>query len=109
MALLTENELQSKSGAMASQAQLDLFEQMLRQIDVWMKTGFRPKEKIISLWETTARAISKGKTGKTVFRIWKGLCSPWNVMSMQRVKQRLGLSRVCGLVLLFNKLGCIDL
>ncbi|MBL7668862.1 MAG: hypothetical protein JNM39_00120 [Bdellovibrionaceae bacterium] len=31
-----------------------------------MKTGFHPKEKIISLWHTTARAISKGKSGKTV-------------------------------------------
>ena len=39
---------------------------MLKQIKIWMNTGFHPKDKIISLWDTTARAISKGKAGKTV-------------------------------------------
>ena len=39
---------------------------MVKQIKVWMTTSFHPKDKIISLWDTTARAISKGKAGKSV-------------------------------------------
>lgn len=68
MVQLAQAELQSKKGEATTQAkeQLDLFEHMLDQIKIWMKTGFHPKDKIISLWETTARAISKGKTGKSV-------------------------------------------
>jgi IS5 family transposase len=37
------------------------YELMLRQIVQWLKTGFHPKNKILSLWEQSARAISKGK------------------------------------------------
>jgi len=61
-------ELQFRTGKLAKKAkeQLDLYQHMLKQIKIWMKTGFHPKDKIISLWDTTARAISKGKVGKTV-------------------------------------------
>lgn len=41
--------------------QVLFYEQMLRQIIQWIKTGFHPKNKIVSLWEKSARAISKGK------------------------------------------------
>jgi len=68
MVRLAKADLQSKRGKLADQAkeQLDLYEHMLAQIKIWMKTGFHPKDKIISLWDTTARAISKGKSGKSV-------------------------------------------
>lgn len=61
-------ELGLKTGRVCkkAQAQLDLYEHMLAQIKIWMQTGFHPKDKIISLWDTTARAISKGKAGKSV-------------------------------------------
>lgn len=61
-------DLLSKKGKLAEQArkQVDLYQHMLGQIKIWMQTGFHPKDKIISLWETTARAISKGKAGKSV-------------------------------------------
>jgi hypothetical protein len=68
MVQLAKSELGSKSGKLINKAkaQLDLYAHMLTQIKVWMKTGFHPKDKIISLWDTTARAISKGKSGKSV-------------------------------------------
>jgi hypothetical protein len=68
MVRLAQAELQYKTGKATTQAKehLDLFKHMLEQIKIWMKTGFHPKDKIISLWETTARAISKGKIGKSV-------------------------------------------
>jgi hypothetical protein len=43
---------------------LDLFQKMMGQIRVWLDTGFHPKNKILSLWHTEARAISKNKSGK---------------------------------------------
>lgn len=60
--------LQLKPGKLAKTAkeQLDLYEHILTQIKIWMQTGFHPKDKVISLWDTTARAISKGKAGKSV-------------------------------------------
>lgn len=45
--------------------QIAFFQHMLKQIEKWLKTGFHPKNKILSLWETTARSISKGKVGKS--------------------------------------------
>jgi hypothetical protein len=68
MVRLARLGLQSRRGKLAKKAkeQLDLYEHMLKQIKIWMNTGFHPKDKIISLWDTTARAISKGKAGKTV-------------------------------------------
>jgi hypothetical protein len=44
---------------------LSLYEHMLGQINQWLKSGFHPKEKILSLWETSARAISKGKVARS--------------------------------------------
>ena len=68
MVQLAQKDLQIKSGKLANYAkgQLDLYAQMMAQIKIWLNTGFHPKDKIISLWNTTARAISKGKTGKSV-------------------------------------------
>jgi hypothetical protein len=68
MVQLAKADLESKRGTLAAQAreQLELYGHMLEQIKIWMKTGFHPKDKIISLWDTTARAISKGKSGKSV-------------------------------------------
>ena len=63
-----EGELSSAStkAKIKARAKLDLFTLMLSQIDVWHKTGFHPKDKILSLWATTARAIARGKAAKTV-------------------------------------------
>lgn len=68
MVRMAKADLEFKRGKLAAQAreQLELYEHMLEQIKIWMKTGFHPKDKIISLWDTTARAISKGKSGKSV-------------------------------------------
>jgi hypothetical protein len=68
MVQLVKLDLPFKAGKLAEKAkeQLDLYEHMLKQIKIWMNTGFHPKDKIISLWDTTARAISKGKAGKSV-------------------------------------------
>jgi hypothetical protein len=48
------------------QKSVDLYQKMLDQIIVWLKTGNHPANKLISLWELSARAISKGKVGKSV-------------------------------------------
>ena len=68
MVRMANVDLKSKRGQLVEQAreQLELYGHMLEQIKIWMKTGFHPKDKIISLWDTTARAISKGKSGKSV-------------------------------------------
>ncbi len=44
---------------------LDLYRKMLSQVRVWLRTGFHPKGKIVSLWLTDARAITRNKAGKT--------------------------------------------
>lgn len=68
MVRMVTADLESKRGRLATHAkeQVELYRQMLAQIKIWMKTGFHPKDKIISLWDTSARAISKGKSGKSV-------------------------------------------
>jgi transposase, IS5 family len=43
---------------------LIFYKKMLTQIMQWLNTGFHPKEKLLSLWERSARAISKGKVGR---------------------------------------------
>jgi len=48
------------------QKSVDLYQKMLDQIIVWLKTGIHPANKLISLWELSARAISKEKIGKSV-------------------------------------------
>lgn len=45
---------------------INQYQAMLDQIIVWLKTGRHPVNKIISLWELNARAITKEKAGKTV-------------------------------------------
>jgi transposase-like protein DUF772 len=68
MVRLAATELQSRAGSLSKSAreEVALYGKMLKQIKLWMNTGFHPKDKIISLWDTTARAISKGKSGKSV-------------------------------------------
>ncbi len=48
------------------QVSVELYQKMLGQIIVWLKTGNHPANKLISLWEQNARAITKEKIGKTV-------------------------------------------
>jgi len=43
---------------------MELFKKMLSQIKIWIKTGFHPSGKIISLWHQTARAITRDKAAK---------------------------------------------
>jgi len=45
---------------------MDLYGTMIDQIKQWMETGFHPAEKIISLWNTTARAINRGKAARAI-------------------------------------------
>jgi len=44
--------------------QMDLYRKMLSQIRQWMRTGFHPDGKIVSLWLRDARAITRNKAGK---------------------------------------------
>ena len=46
-------------------ADISFYDHMLGQIKKWLDTGFHPQNKILSLWERTARAISKGKIAKS--------------------------------------------
>ncbi len=48
------------------QSQVDLYEHMLNQIIQWIKTGKHPANKLISLWNLEARAISRNKAAKMV-------------------------------------------
>lgn len=48
------------------QDQIQLYKTMLVQIKHWMKTGFHPNDKILSLWNLTARAINRGKAAKAI-------------------------------------------
>jgi hypothetical protein len=43
---------------------LALYKKMLVQIEQWLKTGLHPAGKIVSLWLTEARAITRNKAGK---------------------------------------------
>ena len=46
--------------------ELALYRKMLDQIKLWMRTGFHPSGKIISLWYQGARAITRGKAARAV-------------------------------------------
>lgn len=46
--------------------ELNLHRKMLDQIRIWMKTGWHPSGKIISLWYQDARAITRGKAARMV-------------------------------------------
>jgi len=43
---------------------LALYKKMLGQIEQWLETGVHPAGKIVSLWLTEARAITRNKVGK---------------------------------------------
>ena len=51
----------SKKAAAIYQQEMELYKKIISQIKIWMDTGFHPKGKIISLWNQTARAISRMK------------------------------------------------
>lgn len=46
------------------QDQMNLYRKMLSQIRQWMRTGYHPDGKIVSLWLRNARAITRNKAGK---------------------------------------------
>jgi len=48
------------------QEKIELYRKMIGQIEKWLETGDHPKNKIISLWETSARSILRGKAAKAV-------------------------------------------
>jgi hypothetical protein len=56
-------ELSAKSRAQYEE-ELIRYRLMLTQIWQWMRTGFHPKGKLLSLWHTEARAITRSKAGK---------------------------------------------
>ena len=56
-------ELSVKSRAQY-QEELIRYRLMLTQIWQWMRTGFHPRGKLLSLWHTEARAITRSKAGK---------------------------------------------
>jgi len=67
MAAKVSGKAQALKGKVQLRIQNDVqfYQHMLGQIQQWLKTGFHPKDKILSLWERSARAISKGKVGKS--------------------------------------------
>lgn len=66
--MLYQVEDASKELSVKSRAQYDekliQYRLMLEQIWKWMRTGFHPKGKLLSLWHTEARAITRSKAGK---------------------------------------------
>lgn len=48
------------------QGAVDLYQKILDQSIIWIKTGKHPANKLLSLWELSARSIQKGKVGKSV-------------------------------------------
>lgn len=48
------------------QEELELYNSMIEQIRQWMKTGYHPQGKLISLWNQLARAITRNKLSKKV-------------------------------------------
>lgn len=59
-----EFESMGSAGQEKYREQLELYKKMLSQIRQWMRTGFHPAGKIISLWALDARAITRNKAGK---------------------------------------------
>ena len=56
----------TKKAKTKAQNELDLYSHMLQQIIQWLKTGEHPHNKLISLWNLDARAITRNKASKTV-------------------------------------------
>ncbi len=61
----TVSDLKEKSKA-KYQEELENYNLMIEQIRQWIKTGYHPKDKLISLWNKTARAITRNKASKKV-------------------------------------------
>ena len=55
-----------KQARQEAQAKVELFELMLKQIIQWIKTGNHPANKLISLWNLEARAITRNKASRAV-------------------------------------------
>lgn len=68
MIALTKANLSTLPIKMKEKISTDItfYDHVLEQIQKWLDTGFHPQNKILSLWERTARAISKGKIAKSV-------------------------------------------
>jgi len=68
MKRLVQEKVNGLKGKARNQYQevLDFYGLMLSQIRYWMKTGFHRPGKILSLWETQARAITRNKAAKAV-------------------------------------------
>lgn len=67
MQKLVEEEVEKlgeKSKAQYSET-LEHFRTMLKQCEHWLKTGFHLPGKFVSLWDKTARAITRDKSGKS--------------------------------------------
>lgn len=63
--LLREEISHLGDGARAKyQDSLDLYRKMLAQIRCWIRTGYHPEGKIVSLWLSDVRAIARNKAGK---------------------------------------------
>jgi len=56
----------SRRDQVSCQRLLDLGPKLMKQILSWIKTGQVASNKIVSLWKTAPKAISKGKVGKKV-------------------------------------------
>lgn len=54
----------SESSRKQYESALNQYREMLLQIFHWMRTGFHPKGKMVSLWLPEVRAISRNKAGK---------------------------------------------
>ena len=60
----TEIDRLGPAAVLKYQQSMDLYQKMLSQIRQWIRTGFHPDGKIVSLWLTDVRAISRNKAGK---------------------------------------------
>lgn len=66
MQRLVEEKVSGLNGTARAKYQetLEYYRLMLKQIRHWMRTGFHLPGKYLSLWEMTARAITRNKSGK---------------------------------------------
>ena len=62
---ITIGDMEEKSKA-KYQEELELYNLMIEQIRQWIKTGYHPQGKLISLWNQAARAITRNKLSKKV-------------------------------------------
>ena len=65
--LVKSNILNLQNGLASKKSmQIELYEKMLEQIIHWLRTGKHPVDKIVSLWSTDSRAITRNKAAKAV-------------------------------------------